>query len=125
MYSVCLIVLLHVQRDREVLDARVDLIEVNTVAVQNHTFTQVIFWEHSNGRLHVVAWRMLNLIRMFPHREGPDWVLTWLDRGVYRQVRAAGHIRTIANFDIELDERQVLPVHKRKGFQNAFAPAGQ
>jgi hypothetical protein len=104
-----------------VVEDRADVIEVNRYYDQDgrQVFVQVIFWDWraGEGAYRVFAWRMLKTAEQIPVY---DWwrgcyVTQFLDQNVLRSVRAAGARDTWTQYDPELDDRQFLPQHARRG----------
>lgn len=98
----------------------VDLIEVNHFYDERGrlVFDQVIFydWAPEHSRYQVIAWRLIKCRSQLPTR---DWhrgghVAVWSDGEVMRSVRAASVRETWTQFDVELEERTVLPKEKRR-----------
>ena len=104
-----------------VVDDSVDLIEINHVSQSDGRaeFTQVIFydWIADEGRFQIRTWRMHKQVQQEPYR---DWntdryTLRFYDKGILREVHSKSVRHTWTNYDPEVAERKVLPVHKRRG----------
>lgn len=98
---------------------RVDLIEVNHFhdELGRLVFDQVIFYEWSPeaGRHQVRAWRLLKNASQRPRKDfvSGDYVATWHDGDLYRQVRSPAIRESWTQYDPELVEREFLPKERR------------
>ena len=82
-------------------------------------FDQVIFWQwHADEDAYRVrAWRLWKTPAQTPWR---DWVrggyaTAWIDGDRLRVVRATSFRETWTQHDPELEDREFLPVHERRG----------
>lgn len=97
----------------------VDVIEVNHVYDDDGrpVFTQVIFWDWwmSASRYHVRTWRMVKEAVQLPRRDHVHggYVAQWLDGQTLRAVHALGIRETWTQYDVEMLERETLPVEQR------------
>lgn len=100
--------------DRGVARESCDCIEVNHFYSETGdlVFTQAIYRDWSAIR----AWRLVKHPNQLPARdwEHGGYVTTWLDGDTLRQVRAGAIRETWTQFDPELNERDCLPVCKRR-----------
>lgn len=119
MDALLCLVLLAANPSSEVLEERVDLIELNHFFDDQgrHVFDQLIFYDWSPGTAHyqVRAWRLSKTERQLPQR---DWTrggyaLRWQDGEHLRCVTAIGRRETWTQYDRELDERDFLPKELR------------
>ncbi len=98
---------------------RVDLIEVNHFHDDQGrlVFEQVIFYEWSaeKSRHQVQAWRLLKNPSQRPKRDFAtgEYVATWFDGDIFREVRAPAARESWTQYDPELIEREHLPKEKR------------
>jgi hypothetical protein len=103
-----------------VVEDRVDLIEVNHVydAKGEHVFDQTIFyeWSRQQGRYQVRAWRLLKADSQIPVRNWSrgDFQAVWKDGSVFRRVRAPIVQESWTQYDPELLERENLPRDRRR-----------
>ena len=106
------LLLMHVCHVPEIKETQVDMIEVNhNIPSKVH---QVIFWEWSEGRWTVVAWRFIEKSAL-PTPDGRGWRVTWMDEKQMRTVYARICIESITSEDPEVANRKILPQHKRRG----------
>jgi len=97
----------------------VDVIEVNHVYDDDGrpVFTQQIFWVWSEreSRYHVRAWRMVKEAAQLPRRDHVHggYVAQWLDGQTLRAVHALSIRETWTQYDVEMLERETLPVEQR------------
>jgi hypothetical protein len=122
---------------------RVDLVEVNHFFNENAdpVFSQLIFqdWQENlvlpevmSGYLHdfyrpefrgsrymTVDWRLIKTPQCLPIRdwENGGYVMTWMENGVIRQVRANEFRETWLQYDVELHERAYLSKELRRGLK--------
>ena len=89
-------------------------------------FDQVIFWQwHADeGVHHVRAWRLWKSPAQTPWR---DWVrggylTAWFDGDRLRVVRATSFRESWTQHDPELEDRQFLPAHERRGLAGERTP---
>ena len=96
---------------------RVDLIEVNHVydGRGKHVFDQLIFWDWSEDRYEVRAWRLLKTKGQWPEKRGQDWVATMTDGERLREIRATIFRETWTQYDPEVWERDRTPKERRRG----------
>lgn len=97
----------------------VDYIEINHVGdwsrssnqpTVRETFEQAIFWRDGS----VVDWRFTKTCGR-PVPFGGKWHLTWLDHDSTRvNVRALDTVETWTLYDVEVAEREILPVQDRR-----------
>lgn len=84
-------------------------------------FDQVIFWQwHADeGAYHVCAWRLWKLPSQTPWRDwfAGGYVTAWFDGERLRVVRAHSLRETWTQHDPELEDRQLLPAHERRGLR--------
>ncbi len=98
----------------------VDLIEVNHFYDEHgkHVFDQLIFydWSPQESRFEVRAWRMMKKVRQEPLRDWntSDYKLIFHEHGILRKVRGASFHETWTQFDPEIADRQLLPMHLRR-----------
>lgn len=87
----------------------VGTVEINTVLDEHGSerFTQLIYRDY-DGRIR--DWRMLRTSDMIP-RLG---IAAWRDGGVLRIVRCQYVVRTVTDYDPELEDRKLNPVHTRR-----------
>lgn len=108
----------HPTPDNTVARDQVDLIETNHYYDQygSCVFTQTIFYALHNDRMHVVAWRMLKTSDQRPIRDyrTGQWVATWNDGSVLRQVTARHAFTSWTLHDPELMERSELSANMRR-----------
>lgn len=106
---------------QEPLEDQVDLIEVNHFYDDEGrlVFDQAIFYDWCGvaTRYQVRAWRLVKHPSQLPQR---DWqrggyVTVWRDGDLLRRVHAASYRETWTQHDPELDARQLLPAHERRG----------
>lgn len=99
---------------------RVDVLEIQHVYSDcgKKTFVQVIGWEvDSRTHREVVAfWRMMKPKEPPPIKRGSAWLFQWDERtedaaGSYR----VSHSQT----DYELENRNIVPVDRRRGLKNS------
>lgn len=99
---------------------RVDLIEINHFYDEHAkpVFHQVIFydWCPVESRYQVRAWRLLKSHHQLPQRrwQQRDYMASWHDGDVFRQVTAKSVRETWTQYDPELLEREHLPKEKRR-----------
>jgi len=107
---------------------RVDLIEINHFYDEHgkRVFDQIIFydWCPVESRYQVRAWRLLKSPYQLPQRrwEQRDYIASWHDGDVYRQIIAKTVRETWTQYDPELVEREYLPKEKRR---ELIKPIGQ
>jgi hypothetical protein len=98
-----------------------DVIELNHLydGDGRPVFDQVIFWQwHADeGAYHVLAWRLWKSPAQTPWREwlAGGFVTTWFDGDRLRLVRSRSYRETWTQHDPELEDRQLLPAHERRG----------
>lgn len=94
---------------------RVDEIEINHVytATGERTFTQAILWDWRGETREVVAWRMLRGKHDGPEPVRGHWRIPWGDGWVTARVLT----RSWTQYDVEIAERQVVPVCERRGLR--------
>ena len=108
----------------EVIDERVDLMEVNHFYDEHGELVldQVIFWVWSphNSRFNVQAWQLIKKPTQVPIRNwsNRDYVAVWQDGEQLRKVRAATMLESWTQYDPEVYNRQVFPKKNRKGLIN-------
>lgn len=108
-------------RVETVVDDSVDLIEINHVIQSDGRaeFTQIIFydWVADEGRFQIRTWRMHKQVQRAPYFDGnaDRYTLRFYDKGLLREVHSKSVRHTWTNYDPEVAERKVLPVHKRRG----------
>ena len=108
-----------------VLVDRVDVIELNHLQCPTTgrvTLVQVIYWRwcEADCQHHVVAWRMDRPARL--RREGREWIETWTDAGVSREVRAPYWRETWTFEDPELVDRESFSKDARRGLRKHREP---
>jgi len=107
---------------------RVDLIEVNHFHDDQGrlVFDQVIFYEWSpgEGRHQVQAWRLLKNAAQKPRRDFKtgEYVATWHDGELLREVRAPAARESWTQYDPELVEREHFAKERRKDLARLRAP---
>lgn len=78
-------------------------------------FVQFVGWHTYDSGYHVGWWRLdkgqFQLKRDYDNRE---WALKWMDDGVLREVRARTFDESFTQFDVELADRDLLPVPQRR-----------
>lgn len=105
----------------EPLRERCDAIEVNHMydGEGRLVFDQVIFldWTPDESRYHVRAWRLVKYPSQIPERDHARncWRTVFRDGEVLRVIEAGSMRRTWEQHDPEALEREVLPVHRRRG----------
>lgn len=105
----------------DVVEDRVDLIEVNHFFDERGrlVFDQVIFyeWTATHGRYQVRTWRLLKSPAQQPQRDWRrgDYVTVWHDGDLLRKVRTAAVRETWTQHDPELIDRELLPKECRRG----------
>jgi hypothetical protein len=105
----------------DVVEDRVDLIEVNHFFDERGrlVFDQVIFyeWTPAHGRYQVRTWRLLKSPAQLPQRDWSrgDYVTVWHDGDLLRKVRTAAVRETWTQHDPELIDREHLPKECRRG----------
>lgn len=101
----------------------VDVAEVNHFYDHDgrHVFDQLIFWDMSaDGGERVVAWRLIKDGSPLPQRDwrhGGYYVLWRDERNAterYQRVQAVGVRETWTQHDPELQDREALPVERRR-----------
>lgn len=120
MYWLLLCLLPHDEVYREA----VDLIELNHFYDEQGrlVFDQVIFYDWSEGRYNVQAWRLVKNHNQLPQR---DWASAvtgvpagysamWQDGEQIRHIYSKSIRETWTQYDPELLEREVLPKERRK-----------
>jgi hypothetical protein len=105
----------------------VDLVEINHFYDTNGklVFDQMIFynWCPVDSRYQVVDWRLWRVPSQVPtiNRQGRNFVVVWHDRKerrVLRIVRSRMFRESWTDYDVELEEREVLPDHRRQGLKS-------
>jgi hypothetical protein len=102
------------------LTDRVDRIELNHVQCPQtgrETLTQVIYWRwhECDQTHHVTAWRMVDRRPSLLRRDGREWVETWEDGPVRREIRAAQFRETWTLHDPEVEDRATVSPEMRRG----------
>jgi len=98
----------------------VDLVEVNHFFDEQgkRVFDQIIFydWSPVPARYQVRAWRLIKSPSQMPARDWRrgDYVTTWRDGDLQREVRAKSYRESWTQHDPELLEREHLPKEKRR-----------
>lgn len=123
-YTLAITLLTAIPQDADILVERCDLIELNhfTDHQHNRVFDQIIFyeWKWKESRHEIIAWRMLKSNSQIPRKNwvGGGWVANWRDSqggDVDRCVMANSYRVTYTTHDPEVENRDVLPVDKRRG----------
>ena len=95
-----------------------DLIEVNHYYDHNGVpvFTQAIFWNWQSDHYIVRDWRMVKSDKQLPQRDHATggYVVTWQDGEVTRTIHSANVRETWTQWDVEVAERESLPVERRE-----------
>lgn len=100
------------------IEQTVDIVELNHVYCSNqNTFSQLIFWQWDGERMQVVAWRYWEKKSLIPYYNYRlcKYELTWRDKNVYRRVLSYSFKETHESYDIEAEEREILPISNRTG----------
>ena len=111
----------------DVLNDRVDLIEINHFYDEHGrlVFDQIIFydWSASESHYQVRAWRLLKTPTQVPTRnwQKGDLVALWHDGDVLRKVRAETMRESWTQYDPELLERDFLPKDQRRELRKLIA----
>lgn len=121
MHALLMVAAIGIVPNETVAADSVDVIEVNHY-YDHHgqlVFDQVIFWRWLTGdqERHVVAWRMLKHTHQTPRR---DWrrggyFMIWVDHEMLRRVGAKVLQETWTQYDPEVQDRQCVPLHRRRG----------
>ncbi len=102
-----------------VIREHADRLETNFYFDENgrEVFTQIIAWtEYPEGE-HVFMWRMARKESPQPlavQRVGTFFVFTFDDEGKLRQIWSLSHDVTWTQVDVEVADRDLLPVAKRR-----------
>jgi hypothetical protein len=113
--------------DTPLASDRVDLIEINHCYNEDGqlVFRQLLFWEWNelDSDYHVAAFRVLraqtSAVRI--DRQRNEYVASWCDSGVLRQVRAPHSRETWTQYDPELEDRRIFPQEYRRGLAHETA----
>jgi hypothetical protein len=96
------------------------VIEVNNFYDESArlVFEQQIVWDWCDceERYQVRDWRLIKSPNQYPVRDRiyGGYVATWQDGEHMRQIRAASMRETWTQYDVEVEERLVLPVDQRR-----------
>ena len=107
----------------------VDVIELNHVfdGDGRHVLSQLIFWEvHARSATeNVVAWRLAKSGQPQPLRDVQQGgcLLLFRDGEHLRLVRGKRYRETWTQYDPEIDDRRVLPQHRRRELARIEPPA--
>lgn len=105
----------------EPLRERCDVIELNHMydGEGRLVFDQVIFWDWTPDecRYQVRAWRIVKWPSQIPERDHARacWRTVFRDGEVLRVVESQSMGETWTQYDPEVFEREVLPIHRRRG----------
>lgn len=84
-----------------------------------HVFDQLLFrdWSPAHGEFPIIAWRLMKKSSMRPVRDWRtgEWVSTFADGMLIREVRAKALQESWMQADIEQAEREDLPQEMRRG----------
>jgi hypothetical protein len=98
----------------------VDVVEINHFYDEHGklVFDQVLYfdWSPAQSRYNVRAWRLLKSPAQVPQKDWQrgDYVATFYDGDVLREVRATSVRETWTQYDPELVEREFLPKERRR-----------
>lgn len=97
----------------DVTPDRCDSIELNHFydGAGRPVFDQVIFWQGDRVR----AWRLWKSPEQTPRRRPGGFAVTWFDGDRLREVRALSYRESWTQHDPELEDRDLLPAHERRG----------
>ena len=116
MYGILVLAVLNlIPTGHEVLNT-VDVIEINHVyslETGDKRFTQVIYWQWTDGELRVVDWRMLRTAGQRPRKNGSLWVSRYRESGIDRKIVATAFRVRHSYHDPEIDDRREHPVSMR------------
>jgi hypothetical protein len=120
MQSLVLLLFSIVPQPGGVLTDRVEVIEVNvcwaldTEDCQKPYLRQLIFWStNCDGEAEIVDWRLIKG-DMYPVKERGEWVVTWTDGQILRQVRAPLFRLRHTGYDVEMHDRARFPDYCRR-----------
>ncbi len=119
MYTLLLLAALAILPHSDVLNDRVDTLEVHHFYDPEGrlVFDQLIGWDVKDSREQVVFWRLIKSESQLPRR---DWrqggyvVLFQDGEAVTRCVRAPSFRERWTQFDVELENRESLPKEQRR-----------
>jgi hypothetical protein len=126
MYALLLVTTMALVPHTPLVADRADVVEVNHYYDERGSavFDQLIFWDwwDSESDYRVFAWRLLKSAAQEPLR---DWqrggyTVRWLDGNVLREVRSGSIRETWTQFDPEVQDRDILPPHRRRGLSGEY-----
>lgn len=109
--------LLAIVPQSDALTQQVDAIELNHFYDDQGrpVFTQLLFWEWTNGERHLLDWR-LQKTAIQPRRTADGWRLRFVDGEDVREIDTPNEPReSYSQHDPELLERERLPKELRAG----------
>lgn len=121
--ALCLLTVMSLSPDTPVSAETADLIELNHCYNEDGqlVFDQLIFWEWNEDEscYNVAAYRVLraetNALRFDWNQK--EYVASWCDHGLLREIRAPHYRQTWTQYDPELEDRRRFPQEARKGLR--------
>lgn len=100
-----------------------DLIELNWFYDERGklVFQQTIFydWSSEYARYNVRDWRLVKTTAQLPQRDWSSggYVAMWQDGEQFRRLQSKHFCETWTQYDVELLEREILPIEHRRGLR--------
>lgn len=92
-------------------------IEINTYGPNDNPRTALVYWGHAGN---VIDWRFPT-DSMLPQKVRPNlWAATWTEYGMLLRVTAENVTTSRTLKDVEWEERQKLPEHKRQRLRRNY-----
>lgn len=103
-----------------VVETTVDVIEHHTLYCDDGKviFNQLVFWDWQDefSRFSVAAWRLWTPSKAIHWAEPRNGTLLFMDGADLRRVRYGARRRShTQGFDVEMEDRSILPVENRRG----------
>lgn len=122
MAGLILLAILASGNEPPILEANCQWIEDNAVinlswceeqgrVVASTTLVQIVFWK-TEGRKECLGWRMADKVRFVSEKDGVSAV--WHDGERLVRVRAKYLLRTATDWDVEVANRELIPVEQRR-----------